>query len=306
MIEVSNLVKSYGKVKAVNSISFVVPKGEIVGFLGANGAGKTTTMDILCGVTGADEGTAKVCGKDILLSPVEAKRHIGYLPDEPPLYGEMRVHEFISFAATVNGVEKSMVKKAVAEAMDKLSLGQVKDRLISNLSKGFRQRVGLAQAIVHNPDVLILDEPTEGLDPSQIVQIRELIASLKGQHTILLSSHILSEVQNTCQRLIIIHKGKIIEEGTYDQILDRHQRENGCIVKPAKYDSSLADKLKGLDFVSGVNVINEDRFDISLRATQGENGLDRLLAYFVTNKVSLTSVSSKASSLEEIFIEITH
>jgi ABC-2 type transport system ATP-binding protein len=199
-----------------------------------------------------------------------------------------------------------MIKKAVAEAMDKLSLDQVKNRLVSNLSKGFKQRVGLAQAIVHNPDVLILDEPTEGLDPSQIVHIRELIASLKGQHTILLSSHILSEVQNTCQRMIIIHKGKIIEEGTYDQILDKHQRENGCIVKPTVRDTALADKLRGLEFVTAVQPINEDRLDISLRSTQGENGLDRLLAYFVSNKVSLSSVSSKASSLEEIFIEITH
>jgi ABC-2 type transport system ATP-binding protein len=192
MIEVIGLSKRYGAVQALNNVSFSVSKGQIVGFLGANGAGKTTTMDIMCGCIGADAGTATIAGYDVTEHPLEVKRRLGYLPDVAPLHPEMRVEEFVTYAGRLHQIPGTQLRQRVGETLEKLSLGAVRRRLIGNLSKGYRQRVALAQAIVHNPEVLVLDEPTEGLDPNQIVQIRELIRSLAGHHTIILSSHILS------------------------------------------------------------------------------------------------------------------
>ena len=222
MINVSHLSRTYGPRTAVDDISFEVNRGEIVGFLGPNGAGKSTTMKVITGFMPATEGRVTVAGHDVFEEPLAVKRKVGYLPENPPVYFEMQVDEYLAFAARLQRVESAAVAGRVQLAIDKTGLGEVRKRLIGNLSKGFRQRVGLAQALVHNPDVLILDEPTVGLDPVQIIEIRELIKSLAGDHTVILSSHILPEVTATCKRVIVINRGKIVAEDTIDHLVSKN------------------------------------------------------------------------------------
>ena len=210
MIEVNQLCKDYGQRRAIDHLSFSLKKGDVVGLLGPNGAGKSTTMKIITGFMAPTSGSASVAGFDVFENPIEVKKRIGYLPETPPVYGDMFVREYLEYAAQLKLVEKKDIKRLVDRALEKTNLGSVEKRLIQNLSKGFRQRVGLAQAIVSDPDVLILDEPTVGLDPKQVAEIRDLIKELRGQHTIILSTHILSEVQATCEKVIIIHQGKIV------------------------------------------------------------------------------------------------
>src|ERR1051326_3230517 len=210
MIKVEGLTKRYARNVAVDNISFEVDKGEIVGFLGPSGAGKTTTMRVLTCFLPPTSGKASVAGFDVLDNPIEVKKRIGYLPEMPPLYPEMEVSEYLTFVARLKGVPAGEVTRRVDEAMERCAVGDVRTRLISKLSKGYRQRVGLAQAILHNPDVLILDEPTSGLDPKQIIETRELISSLTGDHMIILSTHILSEVEHSCQKVLIINRGRIV------------------------------------------------------------------------------------------------
>src|SRR5450631_861513 len=210
MIKVEGLTKRYARTVAVDNISFEVEKGQIVGFLGPNGAGKTTTMRVLTCFLPPSAGKASVAGFDVLENPMEVKKRIGYLPETPPLYPEMEVIEYLTFVARLKGISGNEVAKRADEAAGRCALGDVKKKLIAKLSKGYRQRVGLAQAIIHNPDVLILDEPTSGLDPKQIIEIRELLKSLSGEHTIILSTHILSEVEHSCERVIIINQGKLV------------------------------------------------------------------------------------------------
>ena len=209
MIEIQNLTKSYGQIKAVDDISFTVEKGEVLGFLGPNGAGKSTTMNIITGFIPSTEGTVKVCGYDIMESPAEVKQRIGYLPELPPLYMDMTINEYLNFVADLKLVNKKQKKSQISDVMELVKLGDVRGRLIKNLSKGYKQRVGLAQSLLGAPEVLILDEPTVGLDPMQIIEIRKLIKALGKQHTIILSSHILPEVSAVCERVVIINKGKI-------------------------------------------------------------------------------------------------
>src|SRR6476646_8487808 len=210
MIQVQGLSKKYARHVAVNNISFSVEKGDIVGFLGPNGAGKTTTVRILTCFMPPTEGTATVSGFDVFEESFEVKKHIGYLPEAPPLYPEMTVSDYLNFVARLKNVPSSEVKSRTQQVMERCAVSDEAGKLISKLSKGYRQRVGLAQAIIHNPDVLILDEPTSGLDPKQIIEIRELLRQLAGEHTIILSTHILSEVENSCERVIIISQGKIV------------------------------------------------------------------------------------------------
>ena len=209
MIEIQNLTKDYGRIRAIDDVSFTVGKGEIVGFLGPNGAGKTTTMNIITGFISSTSGSVRVAGYDILENPVEGKRHIGYLPEQPPLYPDMTVSEFLDFCADLKKVTAREWKNQKKDIMELVKITHVSHRLIKNLSKGYKQRVGLAQALVGSPDVLILDEPTVGLDPKQIMEIRKLIKALGKNHTIILSSHILPEVSAVCDRVIIINKGRI-------------------------------------------------------------------------------------------------
>ncbi|RYZ64994.1 MAG: ABC transporter ATP-binding protein, partial [Proteobacteria bacterium] len=221
MIQVDQLTKNYGPHRAVDSLSFSVRKGEVVGFLGPNGAGKTTTMKIITGFMAASSGSVRVGGYDVFENPIEVKRKIGYLPETPPVYGEMTVESYLKFVARLKGVEKSRLKSLVDRAIEKTDLGSVRKRLIQNLSKGYRQRVGISQALVSDPEVLILDEPTVGLDPRQVAEVRSLIKELAGQHTIILSTHILPEVQASCQRIVIINKGKIVMQDSIDAMSAR-------------------------------------------------------------------------------------
>src|SRR5436190_13463973 len=221
MIEVQHLSKQYGRVTAVNDVSFRVERGEIFGFLGPNGAGKTTTMRILTGFIPATEGKAIVAGFDVFEQPIEAKRRTGYLPETPPLYPDASVREYLTFVAKIKGVPAAERKDRIKAVMQRTRIDDVANRLCAKLSKGYRQRVGLAQAIIHNPDVLILDEPTAGLDPKQIIETRQLIKELAGDHTIILSTHILPEVSQTCQRVVIINKGRVVAVDTPDNLTAR-------------------------------------------------------------------------------------
>jgi ABC-2 type transport system ATP-binding protein len=223
MIEVENLTKRYGRHTAVDGISFRVHKGEILGFLGPNGAGKTTTMRILTCYLPPTEGTARVAGYDVFEQPLEVKRRVGYTPETPPLYPDLDVGTFLDFCAKIKGVPGKDRKARISDVMEKTRISDVRGTLIGRLSKGYRQRVGLAQAILHNPDVLILDEPTAGLDPKQIIETRELIKGLGGEHTIVLSTHILPEVSMTCGRVVIINKGRVVAEDTPENLTHRLQ-----------------------------------------------------------------------------------
>src|SRR5687767_4321801 len=221
MIEVQNLTKRYGPVTAVNDVTFRVEAGEILGFLGPNGAGKTTTMRIITGYMPASEGQVLIAGHDVFEKPIEAKRRTGYLPESPPLYPDMTVREYLTFVARIKGVARREIGTRVDEAMKKTRVMDMAGRHCAKLSKGYRQRVGLAQAIIHNPDVLVLDEPTAGLDPKQIIETRQLIRELAGSHTIILSTHILPEVSQTCQRVVIINKGRVVAVDTPDNLTAR-------------------------------------------------------------------------------------
>src|SRR5437773_6957006 len=239
MIEVENLTKRYGRTTAVDGISFRVHKGEILGFLGPNGAGKTTTMRILTCYLPPTEGTARVAGYDVFEQPLEVKRRVGYIPETPPLYPDMDVGSFLDFCAKIKGVPAKDRKARIADAVEKTRIGDVRATLIGRLSKGYRQRVGLAQAILHNPDVLIMDEPTAGLDPKQINETRDLIKSLAGDHTIILSTHILPEVEQTCQQVIIISKGKLVATDSVSNLRGRARGAESLLVEVASRDGAL-------------------------------------------------------------------
>jgi ABC-2 type transport system ATP-binding protein len=223
MIEVRHLTKRYRDLVAIDDVSFDVAKGEILGFLGRNGAGKTTTMRILTGFMPASSGTAKVAGFDVFEQPLEVKRRIGYLPEHPPLYLDMTVYGYLKFVAEIKGVPRKQIKSEMERVANLTSVGAVMDRVIINLSKGFRQRVGLAQALLHDPEVLVLDEPTVGLDPIQVREFRDLIRSLAGKHTVILSTHILSEITATCQKVLVIRQGKVVAFDDLSTLARRHQ-----------------------------------------------------------------------------------
>lgn len=309
MIEVVGVSKWYGEHPALSDVTFKVEKGSIVGFLGANGAGKTTTMDILCGCIGADAGSTKIAGFDITENPIEAKKRLGYLPDTPPLYPEMRVIEHISFAANLHGLKGPALRDRLATLMKTLELEDVAQRLVGNLSKGYRQRVALAQALIHDPEVLVLDEPTEGLDPNQIAHIRELIRALKGQHTIILSSHILSEVESICDSIVIINKGKIVTQGTYAELAKTFSAAGSVYrLKVARQGASLSEKLASFSEVNKIesNGDNLNDFNLYLADNQQEAALDKIGKLVVTGDYGLRELTPQTKSLEDIFIQITH
>ena len=249
MIEVQHITKRYGRVTAVDDVSFRVEPGEILGFLGPNGAGKTTTMRILTGYMPASEGRAVVAGFDVFDRPLEAKRRTGYLPETPPLYPDMTVREYLDFVARIKGVPPRERKQRVTAVMERTRIADMAARHCGKLSKGYRQRVGLAQALIHNPDVLILDEPTAGLDPKQIIETRDLIRSLAGDHTVVLSTHILPEVAQTCQRVVIINKGRVVAVDTPDNLTARLK---GASTMYVQVDAAGADAGAALAAVPGV------------------------------------------------------
>src|SRR5207253_1991662 len=252
MIKVEGLTKRYARTIAVDDISFEVEKGQIVGFLGPNGAGKTTTMRVLTCFLPPTAGTAQVAGFDVLEQPLEVKKRIGYLPETPPLYPDMEVGEYLTFVGKLKGLATSDVPKRVDEVCDRCAVADVRSKLIGKLSKGYRQRVGLAQAILHNPDVLILDEPTSGLDPKQIIETRELVRSLAGDHTIILSTHILSEVEHSCERVIIINQGTLVAQDTVANLTNRLRGSEAVSIE-VEGGPSAGDVQHRLEQVSGVS-----------------------------------------------------
>lgn len=310
MIEVKGLSKRYGQLQALNDVSFTVEKGQIVGFLGANGAGKTTTMDILCGCSGADSGSAKIAGFDITDQPIEAKKRLGYLPDVPPLHTEMTVEDFVTYAAKLHKVPLNALNARVNDTLQRLSLAEVRSRLVGNLSKGYRQRVALAQAIVHDPEVLVLDEPTEGLDPAQIVQIRELIRSLAGKHTILLSSHILSEVQNTCDRIIIINKGRIVTQGTYAELTRDLTMETTFRLRVARDAGNALVKIKQVPGVVHAKleeglIGDLQGIEFGMEKSAIENTPEVVTRAVIDGGFGFRELTRKNKTLEEVFFQAT-
>ena len=307
MIEVQHLTKRYGPVTAVDDVSFTVERGEILGFLGPNGAGKTTTMRVLTGYMPPTEGRAVVAGYDVLEQPLEAKRRTGYLPETPPLYPEMTVREYLTFVAKIKGVPRAERKARVDEMMRKTRVDDVADRHCGKLSKGYRQRVGLAQALMHNPDVLILDEPTAGLDPKQIIETRQLIRGLAGDHTIILSTHILPEVSQTCQRVVIINRGKVVAVDTPDNLTSRLR---GSETMYLQVDAAGADAAEVLQRISGVTrvAVADSKQQVIGYEVDSEAGRDvrrELAAAVVGRGWGLLELRPMRMSLEEIFLHVT-
>ena len=307
MIEVQHLTKRYGRTTAVDDISFRVERGEILGFLGPNGAGKTTTMRILTGYMPATEGKAIVAGFDVFDQPIEAKRRTGYLPETPPLYPDMSIAEYLGFVAKIKSVPSGERRQRIRYVMERTRIDDVADRLCGKLSKGYKQRVGLAQALIHNPDVLILDEPTAGLDPKQIIETRELIKELAGDHTIILSTHILPEVAQTCQRVVIINKGKVVAIDTPDNLTARLRGSETMYVQ---VDASGANPAVSLARVPGVTrVVESDRRDgMVAYEIDSEAGRDvrRELARAVVNSGwGLLEMRPMRMSLEDVFLSLT-
>ena len=307
MIEVQHVIKHYGPVAAVSDVSFRVEKGQILGLLGPNGAGKTTTMRVLTGCVPPTGGTAKIAGFDVIDEPIEAKRRTGYLPETPPLYPDMTVREYLTFCARINGLRSSVRKGCIDEAMARTSIADMGDRHCGKLSKGYRQRVGLAQAILHNPDVLILDEPTAGLDPKQIIETRELIKALAGDHTIILSTHILPEVSQTCERVVIINRGKVVAEDTPENLTGRLQ---GSDTVRLRMDSGGADPEAALTATPGVASVSvgapdKDGVLVEVQAQSGADIRRALANTVVTRGWGLLEMTRARLSLEEVFLELT-
>ena len=308
MIEISNLVKRYGDKKAVNGISFTVNDDEILGFLGPNGAGKTTTMNIITGYLSSTSGTVKVNGHDILEEPELAKKEIGYLPENPPLYNDMTVKEYLNFICDLKGVEKARRKNMLDNIVSMVKISDVYDRLIGNLSKGYKQRVGIAQALVGNPSILILDEPTVGLDPNQIIEIRRLIKALSKNHSIVISSHILSEIQEIADRVVIINRGKI---AAVDTISDLSKRLSGQSKILLTFRGPVTDAVTKIRTVKGVSsavsrVANKfSQIEITISANDTSETRIAIFNLMVREGWPILELRSLDPSLEEIFLNIT-
>ena len=311
MIQVEGLSKKYARQVAVNNISFSVEKGDIVGFLGPNGAGKTTTMRILTCFMPPTAGTANVAGFDVFEKPFEVKKRIGYLPETPPVYPEMTVQSYLHFVGNLKGVAARDLKRRTEEVMERCAVGDVGTKLIGKLSKGYRQRVGLAQAIIHNPDVLILDEPTSGLDPKQINETRELIKGLSGEHTIILSTHILPEVEAVCQKVIIINKGQLVATDSVERL--KHRGGSGNAVQVQLETVGVGDPVvvqQRLEQVSGVSKVlqtnsSEDRLTFEVESLSGYHVRPDVARAIVQSGWNLLEMKSTTFSLEEVFLQLT-
>jgi gliding motility-associated transport system ATP-binding protein len=310
MITVNGLTKRYAHTTAVDQISFEVKQGQIVGFLGPNGAGKTTTMRMLTCFLTPTGGTATVAGFDILEQPLEVKKRIGYLPETPPVYPEMRIAEYLSFVGQLKGLSGSELRTRVDYACERCAVADVRNKIIGKLSKGYRQRVGLAQAIIHNPDVLILDEPTAGLDPKQINETRDLIKSLAGDHTIILSTHILPEVSQTCEQVIIISKGKIVATDSVSNLQQRARTGESVLVEVAGRNGTLdpAAVQRKLEQIAGVSRVvskadGQKRAIFEVEATKIVRG--DVARAVVESGWDLNELRPAALSLEEIFLQLT-
>ena len=304
MIQVSHLTKMYGPRTAVSDLSFNVEKGEIVGFLGPNGAGKSTTMKIITGLMPATAGKVTVAGYDVFDKSIEAKRNIGFLPETPPVYPDMQVEDYLDFAARLHQVPNSSLRSAVDTALQKTALTDVRRRLIGNLSKGYRQRVGLAQAIIHNPKVLILDEPTVGLDPNQILEIRDLITGFAGDHTVILSSHILQEVTATCKRVIVIAKGRIAAQDSIERLTTRMRSGLVCNLVVRNAAAQGIEAIRRIPGVMGASTRGADTVEIEI-AQGSESARERIVETAVHAGMGVLEFAAERKSLEEVFRDLT-
>lgn len=301
LISVQELSRFYGQQKAIENVSFNVHRGEILGFLGPNGAGKSTTMQIICGVLAANHGSVSIAGHDIHGAPRLAKKHIGFLPEQPPLYNDLTVNEYLDYAAKLRGIKKDDLTNAINLSKERCGLESVGSRLIQNLSKGYKQRVGIAQAIIHSPSVIILDEPTSGLDPIQIREIRELMRELGEDHSVILSTHILSEIQSLCDRVLIINQGAIVLDQPLDQ-LENNSDKPGSIEIGLRNPPAL-EELLGIEGVASVESINEDTLRINFNPDA--NKTDAIVEKAVSDNWGLFKLNPGDTSLEAIFMRLT-
>lgn len=307
MIEVKDLVKKYGSHLAVDHLSFTLESGKIYGFLGPNGAGKSTTMNIMTGYLGATQGSVLIDGHDILKEPEEAKKHIGYLPELPPLYMDMTVQEYLEFAAELKKLPKEKRESDISEVMKLTRLQDVSGRLIKNLSKGYKQRVGLAQAILGFPEIIILDEPTVGLDPKQIIEIRELIRTLSKKHTVILSSHILAEVREVCDYILIISKGKLVASDTPENLELLRNGASSLELEVKAAPETVRAILSTIDDIDAMEMHseNENHTRVKLETKNGADIREAVFYAFAEEKCPLLEMKTAKASLEDIFMELT-
>ncbi len=308
MIEVQNLTKRYGEHLAVDNVSFTVADGEIIGFLGPNGAGKSTTMNMLTGYLSSTEGVILIDGIDILEDPVHAKAKIGYLPEVPPLYPDMTVNEYLHFACELKKVPAKKRRESVDQLVKLTRIREVQNRLIINLSKGYKQRVGLAAALAGNPDVLILDEPTAGLDPKQIMEFRDLIRGLSKTHTIVISSHILAEIQAVCDRVIIINHGRIMATDTPEALSQRIMRNNKLELRIKGPKDEIAQGLRAIEGVVAVDILRireEGSVDLMLETDENADVREQVFAFCSSGNYPILLMHTTEMTLEDIFLQIT-
>ena len=308
MIEVKNLTKKYGNHTAVDGLSFRIEKGRIYGFLVPNGAGKSTTMNIITGYVAASDGDVLIDGVDILKEPEKAKAMIGYLPELPPLYADMTVKEYLDFVAELKKVESSSRKEAVEKVMEQTNITDMSSRLIRNLSKGYKQRVGMAQAILGNPEVLIFDEPSVGLDPRQIIEVRDLIRELGKEHTVILSSHILSEVSAVCDHILILSKGKLVADGSPEELAGMMGDAGGTEITVIGDGERALEILKQMSQVESASITGKDESGnakLLVSAKDGEDIREALSFKLSENRIAVIGMEKKERSLEDIFLELT-
>ena len=306
MIEVKNLVKKYGDHTAVDHLSFTVEKGQIYGFLGPDGAGKSTTMNIMTGYLGATDGEVLINGHDILKEPEAAKKSIGYLPELPPLYMDMTVMEYLKFSAELKKIKKEDREQEIEKALKLVKLADVQDRLIKNLSKGYKQRVGLAQAILGFPEIIILDEPTVGLDPKQIIEIRELIRELAKEHTVILSSHILAEIREVCDYIMIISKGKLVASDTPEHLEELMNGSDTIHIETRAEKETVREILSGLKDIEDVTYTQENEIlKAEVKTKERKDIREVIFSAFAEAKCPLLTLQKTTVSLEEVFLELT-
>src|SRR5881227_1524550 len=307
MIKVENLTKRYAGQTAIQDLNFEVSRGEIMGFLGPNGAGKTTTMRILAGFMPPTSGRASIAGFDVFEQSLKARAHLGYMPENVPLYSDMRVTEYLNYRAALKGVPHRRIAERVGDVKELCGLKDLEKKLIGTLSKGYRQRVGLADALVHEPDLLILDEPTSGLDPNQIRQVRDLIKNLGKQHTILLSTHILPEVEMTCSRVIIIHRGRIEACDTPENLLGRIRTAGGVELEAKVGNDNGEEELKKISGVRDVVTGGQDEWKkFSLRVESGTDVRDAVFQLATARHWIVRELTQRRATLEDVFVELTH
>lgn len=303
MIEVKNLTRYYGTRRAINNISFQIEKGEVVGFLGPNGAGKSTTMNIISCILPASSGSAKINGFDTFEQSLEIRKIIGYLPETPPLYSDMIVSDYLNFAAGIRGVDTKRISSSVDRVIEKCSLKDVGHRIIGRLSKGYQQRVGLAQAMVHDPEILILDEPTIGLDPIQIIEIRKLIQELTTEHTIILSSHILPEITQICKRVIIINDGEIAAVDSLGGLAASLRKSDRLSLTVRNSENNVVEKLNGLDQV--ISATNDEGNQYLIECALRSNLQDEIAKLALENNWGIVELKPVSMTLEDIFLKLT-